>query len=309
MRVLAQLSLICCALFVSVPIASSRPISEQQFVANGEGDSVFVTTREEGVLRTRAGSEVIRLPGGIRLRALDYDRYAWNGRWFVQYEDRLLYVRDTDVVSSEADKRQAQSYALKREKSRVAAFRELRTTLLENHYWISSPLANVRDVPTRDGAAVEQLWQDDDVYVLERQGDWCKVAYDGPISESLPETVYRTVEEYRKSFRLGWIHSSLISRKKPLEREIERDIAAANERRRAFVNGHPDLATAVRAEILAGHVVIGMSKEMVRASLGEPIDVNRSVGSWGTHEQWVYDALYVYVENGIVTSWQDHAAR
>ena len=48
-----------------------------------------------------------------------------------------------------------------------------------------------------------------------------------------------------------------------------------------------------------------MSADMVRASLGPPSDVNRSVGSWGTHEQWVYDGLYAYFDNGILTSWQD----
>ena len=39
----------------------------------------------------------------------------------------------------------------------------------------------------------------------------------------------------------------------------------------------------------------------------QPEDKNRSVGSWGIHEQWVYRSydLYVYFENGILTSWQN----
>ena len=54
----------------------------------------------------------------------------------------------------------------------------------------------------------------------------------------------------------------------------------------------------------------GMTAAQLRFSWGEPTTVNRSVGSWGTHEQWVYrsyygySASYVYVEDGKVTSYQ-----
>jgi prefoldin subunit 5 len=41
--------------------------------------------------------------------------------------------------------------------------------------------------------------------------------------------------------------------------------------------------------------------------LGEPDDINRTVGSFGVHEQWVYRKrdMYIYIEDGYVTSWQD----
>ena len=48
-----------------------------------------------------------------------------------------------------------------------------------------------------------------------------------------------------------------------------------------------------------------MTDEMAVVALGSPKDINRSVGSWGTHEQWVYDGEYLYFENGKLTSWQD----
>jgi hypothetical protein len=48
-----------------------------------------------------------------------------------------------------------------------------------------------------------------------------------------------------------------------------------------------------------------MTKEMAIISRGYPKDKNRSVGSWGTHEQWVYDDEYLYFENGYLRSWQD----
>lgn len=51
---------------------------------------------------------------------------------------------------------------------------------------------------------------------------------------------------------------------------------------------------------------LGMSRLALIESIGEPVDINETVGSWGVHEQFVYSHydLYVYLENGIVTSWQ-----
>jgi hypothetical protein len=54
-------------------------------------------------------------------------------------------------------------------------------------------------------------------------------------------------------------------------------------------------------------IFIGMNKEQVVASWGLPQKKNRSAGSWGIHEQWVYGDFgpYVYFENNILKSWQD----
>ena len=54
-----------------------------------------------------------------------------------------------------------------------------------------------------------------------------------------------------------------------------------------------------------GYYWIGMNKEMATISLGRPNDINRTVGSWGVHEQWVYNNLYLYFENGKLTSYQN----
>lgn len=60
------------------------------------------------------------------------------------------------------------------------------------------------------------------------------------------------------------------------------------------------------SKILVGKIWIGMTKEMLIDSRGYPSDINRSVGSYGVHEQWVYeDSVYIYLENGVLTSWQD----
>ena len=54
-------------------------------------------------------------------------------------------------------------------------------------------------------------------------------------------------------------------------------------------------------------VHIGMTKqEVLDSSWGEPYDINKSIGSWGVHEQWCYEGYnYLYFENGILTSIQN----
>ena len=58
-----------------------------------------------------------------------------------------------------------------------------------------------------------------------------------------------------------------------------------------------------------GPITIGMTAVDVRKAWGEPGKVNRSVYSFGVHEQWVYGRAntseYVYIRNGKVTSWSD----
>jgi hypothetical protein len=53
-----------------------------------------------------------------------------------------------------------------------------------------------------------------------------------------------------------------------------------------------------------GEYWIGMSPEMATESLGNPETINHSVGSWGVNEQWVYPSLYLYFDNGVLTSYQ-----
>lgn len=59
-------------------------------------------------------------------------------------------------------------------------------------------------------------------------------------------------------------------------------------------------------QLKEGYYWIGMNKDMAIISLGNPNYINRTVGSWGVHEQWVYDNnFYIYFENGKLTSYQD----
>ena len=55
-----------------------------------------------------------------------------------------------------------------------------------------------------------------------------------------------------------------------------------------------------------GQVRIGMTDKQCRAAWGNPSDINRSVYSFGVHEQWCYGGHnYLYFEDGILTSVQN----
>lgn len=55
-----------------------------------------------------------------------------------------------------------------------------------------------------------------------------------------------------------------------------------------------------------GYIWLGMTKKMAIISRGYPEDINRSVGSWGVKEQWVYgNGTYLYFDNGSLSSWQN----
>lgn len=43
---------------------------------------------------------------------------------------------------------------------------------------------------------------------------------------------------------------------------------------------------------------LGMTDEMVIASIGKPSDVNMLVGYCGIYEQWIYSSTYLYFQNG-----------
>lgn len=70
-----------------------------------------------------------------------------------------------------------------------------------------------------------------------------------------------------------------------------------------------DRASRISIAILNHQIMIGMTADEARRSWGAPTKVNNSIGSYGKHEQWVYErgrnrTQYVYVENGLVTSTQ-----
>jgi|GEM_PF-2347243 hypothetical protein len=52
---------------------------------------------------------------------------------------------------------------------------------------------------------------------------------------------------------------------------------------------------------------IGMTECELYAAWGSPLKINRTIGNWGTHVQYIYgrNGPYVYTENGVVSAFQD----
>lgn len=85
---------------------------------------------------------------------------------------------------------------------------------------------------------------------------------------------------------------------------IEREIAALEADREALIRKtFKNLPGKQINDIVDRKIWIGMTTEMASASIGEPEKVNTSVYSWGKHEQWIYESMYLYFENSILKSY------
>lgn len=112
------------------------------------------------------------------------------------------------------------------------------------------------------------------------------LSYDSPLTKSLEEASERTQQQ----------------RAEQRARELEQKTVVLSA-------VYPAWSLSTCQLVAAGRIGLGMTTDMVRISWGPPRDINRSVGAWGVHEQWVYGsypyAQYLYFENGVLTSWQD----
>lgn len=82
---------------------------------------------------------------------------------------------------------------------------------------------------------------------------------------------------------------------------------ASPDRINQKLRAHPDWSDSDLLGVACGAVWIGMTAEQLRESWGRPRDINRTVTARGAYEQWVYGQYgsYVYLQDGIVTSWQN----
>lgn len=66
------------------------------------------------------------------------------------------------------------------------------------------------------------------------------------------------------------------------------------------------------SDVANAQIFIGMSQLELMYAWGEPNDINNTTSTYGTHDQWVYGTYdsgskpqYVYVDNGVVSSFQN----
>ncbi len=269
---------------------------------------IIVSTRQvrENIkVRLRSGShptsETLKIvPPTKKLIALDYYRNYWN----VDCDGTVGYISDMFITSDA----RAKQFAKAREQMRSKEKRELRqqqSRIESNKIWIKTLKANIREFPSAASRIMSTLEIGDLVYLQEETGDWFRVMWKKSANTSYS---FADEAELLNSYELGWIHKSLTS-----ETEVGRstkNVLLAQERRKLFVQNNSHIEDRVKTAILKGRVMLGMTNDMATASWGDPEDTNRTVGSFGVHEQWIYGndiefRKYLYFENGILTSWQE----
>ncbi len=122
---------------------------------------------------------------------------------------------------------------------------------------------------------------------------------------STPDSV--TGMSFPERYYLRFVDNAL-TRIETQEEEIERD---RQERVGQYIQEHSDRVD-VKQLMLDKKIKIGMTKEEVKLSWGEPNNVNRTIATNENSEQWVYGSLgesskmnYLYFEDAVLASWQD----
>lgn len=157
----------------------------------------------------------------------------------------------------------------------------------------------VRDTPSPVGNDVYIIETEKKVFIIDYNDDYFKVCS----------------EEGCGYINSVWIQPSeeinrYIANKKIIEKDIiaenanrlnNQKIAADKKKEQSLIN---KLGLKVYNSLREGHFWLGMTDEMAKIAFGEPKEINETVGSWGKHEQWVYNNIYLYFENGKLTSYQ-----
>ena len=144
------------------------------------------------------------------------------------------------------------------------------------------------------------------VKVLAQTDKYSKIAYNDYIgwvlkNALISEANFNALVQQRKEQRIA----DSIAEKVKRENELKAQRITVAKRKAELITKY---GTTNAQKILDGKIWLGMTDEMARESWGIPDDINRTVGSWGVNEQWVYgeySRTYLYFENGKLTSWQD----
>jgi hypothetical protein len=148
--------------------------------------------------------------------------------------------------------------------------------------------AKLRTTPSGSGNIIDIIPEKEDVSVLEYAGkDYWKISYNNKVG-------FTNVVYLKNTSEMILVKNCFLTEKKNLEDQLRREELI--EKYGSYYANN----------ILYKNIVIGMTKEMVMAAIGYPDDINTTEGSWGTHEQWVYDKedMYIYFENNKLTTIQ-----
>jgi len=164
-----------------------------------------------------------------------------------------------------------------------------------NVIYSTRPVALYRDII--HSKLIEDIPTDAKVVILEDIGDKYKVIYQNSIGYAYK---FGFITEFERNKNL----LKKDEEKKALDIEYVKNQKAYEVRKKELIKKYGSYFGKLISE---RRIAIGMTNNMVIESIGKPDDINRTVGSWGVNEQWVYDVkgLYIYFKNGKVTSFQD----
>lgn len=145
-------------------------------------------------------------------------------------------------------------------------------------------------------------------YLYEDRGTWTTIL------DTIPPNTALLTYELKKNYYLvhfdtlvGFVFSQDVESPEEYAKRIKKVKNRKEQQDKRKMEIIRKYGEEIAEKLFNGYYWLGVTDKMARVSLGMPNDVNRTVGSWGTHEQWIYDKyeIYLYFENGKLTSYQD----
>ena len=154
--------------------------------------------------------------------------------------------------------------------------------------------AKMRKTASSSGELIIRLNEDKEVVIMDYKGGYFDVCID---------SVCGYIHDFwiKKDFKIN----ELVRKKETEEKELKAKNKKAEyaELQKKHIKKY---GQKTYNRLRKGDYWLGMTKEMAVISLGSPKKVNSNVGSWGNHEQWVYNNnIFLYFEEKILTSYQD----
>lgn len=235
-----------------------------------------------------ASSTLLSIPKGTLLEWFDYNM----GYWKVKYGGQEGFINEIHVDYKDAMKHQ------KELREKIISMLEARRDSIEAiTKWVNEFKISVFSAPDKKSQIITELYQGEELYPQINDNGWINILFN---NHGWVRYRWDDAELFDSSYIRGWITDALLS-----DEFIER-LSKQQKRRMQFVLDNPKIKKKYKEAINNGEIMLGMTDAMVIASWDYPEDINRTVDSWGVHEQWVYPGYtYLYFENGKLTSWQD----
>jgi len=136
---------------------------------------------------------------------------------------------------------------------------------------------------------------------FDRKSGYYMVEYD-TLSGYVSFMDVETLDERDKRLEIEQERREEVAQKRVEDTKRRAEAAQLKKAREQRLN--EKYGTYVTSKILDGKIWLRMTNEMVVESWGNPSKKNKSVGSWGVKEQWIYSSAYLYISNGVLDSWQ-----